>query len=189
MGGEQSSVFDRAEVRAIGRIVLVIFLYAISGFLLLLTLGAAMSEPGTPAPTSETLIRDALALFAGASIFAWSAGVLWIGPVLDGLWPSPKGVSSIAFVVLATVLATPVVLVHTIGETKTLSDLQLVTWGGSPPCLLTALLRAFRGRQFGRVGTIAKRALIVVVAVAVVAVIGYCALIVAANMGIDTSLR
>ena len=45
------------------------------------------------------------------------------------------------------------------------------------------------GREFGGLGTLAKRALIAAIGVIVVVVIGYCAFIVAANRGIDTSFR
>lgn len=124
------------------RAILGLVLYVTAGFLAFFALGASMSEPGEHV-TKPELISQAQALLAGAAVAAWTAGVLWLGGIVDALWKigSSQRAPAIIFIVLGLVFALPWGLLQTLGETRTLSDLQVVSWALAPPCLIIAVLR------------------------------------------------
>jgi hypothetical protein len=122
--------------------VLGFVLFVAAALLAFLALGAAMSEPGEHV-SKATLVLEARALLAGAAAAAWTAGVLWIGGIVDAAWRlgARRRAPAVVFIVLALVFAVPQILFETLGDTRTLSDLRLVTWVLTPPSLIIAILR------------------------------------------------
>lgn len=123
------------------RFVAVAILYVAAGILGMLALGAAISTPGDAAQ-AETLRRDGLLLLAGAAIAAWSAGILWVGPVVD--FASKRRASAVSFFVLALVFGLPSLLLLMGNESRLVSDARFITWALSPPALIIGLWRLIR---------------------------------------------
>src|SRR5262245_45694486 len=120
----------------VGRFLLVLLLYAASGQLGYLALGAAISPQMEPA-AQEAMSSAFGRLFFSAVAVSWLAGLLWIGRAVDAIMK--RKAPALVFFALALACAAPQV-----AEETRLSILTLVTWTLTPPALMIAIYRLIR---------------------------------------------